>query len=497
LSLISFFRGEFAARPFGTRNTIGGNRKCRLSAAGRTPVLSKIPTEVAAAVAATQTAPVDFARAASMANIFISYSKQDRANARMLAALLEANGYTVWWDTSLVGGDQFREKIASELAKARAVIAIWTKNSVSSLWVQSEAGRALADHKLIPVRSPDIEYNEIPPPFESVHTPALDQTEQILAAVAAQLAKPASPGPRWKVLQYQILTWLGLIGGAITLTTNISGVLKLSAALSWVLSNWSALLKHFWQAFFFFKMKVSPFDAALLTMALLMTTAIFHASHQSGKVAQKSLTVFTQSTRAARFFFGSLPFVSLSAALCVVLIVLLAGTLTLDQLEEIRLEKKWDRLIELVYGSSGECSKNMKNEVRNRTGGRSIGPLNAQVLHCFESASTNGLDQPDRDTFATFPPVFIDPRGSVWLSALEQMRPQGNALQVTSFLAFMSLPIFLPFVLYFVVRCFFSVQLQVFALSRRLWRTLFLFGGILLLNSVVVKLERWFEAIFG
>lgn len=85
----------------------------------------------------------------------------------MLSELLEANGYTVWWDTNLAGGEMFREMIASELAQARAVIAVWTKNSVTSVWVQSEAGRALGDRKLIPVRSSEIENNDIPPPFEN------------------------------------------------------------------------------------------------------------------------------------------------------------------------------------------------------------------------------------------------------------------------------------------------------------------------------------------
>jgi len=80
-----------------------------------------------------------------MADVFLSYSKPDVADARMLAALLEANGYTVWWDTNLEGGEQFRKKIASELATARAVVVIWTKSSVASDWVQSEAGRALGD----------------------------------------------------------------------------------------------------------------------------------------------------------------------------------------------------------------------------------------------------------------------------------------------------------------------------------------------------------------
>jgi TIR domain-containing protein len=36
-----------------------------------------------------------------MADIFISYVKTDRPLASKLAAMLEAEGWKVWWDTSL------------------------------------------------------------------------------------------------------------------------------------------------------------------------------------------------------------------------------------------------------------------------------------------------------------------------------------------------------------------------------------------------------------
>jgi hypothetical protein len=55
-----------------------------------------------------------------------------------------------------------------------------------------------------------------------------------------------------------------MIGGAITLTTNTSGFFKLSAAFSWVLHNWSGLLKYFWQALLLFKVEV---PAAMLLFA--------------------------------------------------------------------------------------------------------------------------------------------------------------------------------------------------------------------------------------
>jgi hypothetical protein len=43
-----------------------------------------------------------------MADVFISYAKTDRPLALKLAAMLEAEGWKTWWDTSLTIGDDFR-----------------------------------------------------------------------------------------------------------------------------------------------------------------------------------------------------------------------------------------------------------------------------------------------------------------------------------------------------------------------------------------------------
>src|SRR6516225_5844613 len=108
-----------------------------------------------------------------MADIFISYSKQSKAEAGQLANELQAKGFTVWYDTSLVPGDSFREVIISELAQARAAIVIWDASSVKSAWVCSEASRARARRILIPVRADDVRSHDIPPPFDGLHTELL------------------------------------------------------------------------------------------------------------------------------------------------------------------------------------------------------------------------------------------------------------------------------------------------------------------------------------
>ena len=69
-------------------------------------------------------------------------SKADHALALKLSAFLEAEGWTVWWDKSLTAADLYRDEIMKQLAAARAVITIWTANSIKSDWVRAEAGRA-------------------------------------------------------------------------------------------------------------------------------------------------------------------------------------------------------------------------------------------------------------------------------------------------------------------------------------------------------------------
>src|SRR5438105_3200727 len=119
-----------------------------------------------------------------MADIFISYSKGSAAQTERLAKELQAKGFTVWYDTSLIPGDSFRDVIMSELAQARAAIVIWDAASVKSEWVCSEASRARARRILIPVRTEDVRSHDIPPPFDSLHTELLSNRAAIESALA-------------------------------------------------------------------------------------------------------------------------------------------------------------------------------------------------------------------------------------------------------------------------------------------------------------------------
>lgn len=118
-----------------------------------------------------------------VADVFISYAREDRQIAEALARDLEGKGISVWWDAELVGADDYQEVILTALSKARAAIVIWTKASVKSLFVRDEARYALHYKKLVAVKNAGLDVIEIPFGFQSQHTDDVGDREQILRAV--------------------------------------------------------------------------------------------------------------------------------------------------------------------------------------------------------------------------------------------------------------------------------------------------------------------------
>jgi ribosomal protein L7/L12 len=89
-----------------------------------------------------------------MAQVFLSYSKTDRALAERFVRALRAEGLTVWWDDDLHPRTSWDRMIEIELDAAEAVLVLWTSASVQSDWVKSEADFALQSDppKLIQAR---------------------------------------------------------------------------------------------------------------------------------------------------------------------------------------------------------------------------------------------------------------------------------------------------------------------------------------------------------
>ena len=56
-----------------------------------------------------------------MADIFLSYAREDRELVRKVASALESNGWTVWWDRNIIAGHAFDEVIERELHGAKCM----------------------------------------------------------------------------------------------------------------------------------------------------------------------------------------------------------------------------------------------------------------------------------------------------------------------------------------------------------------------------------------
>ena len=117
-----------------------------------------------------------------MPDIFISYARADREIVRSIADRLFEACYDFWLDTQLTPGEIFRDIIKDRIRSAQAVIVVWTKDSVVSLYVRAEAQEGFS--KLIPLRSGRLPETEIPHPFGELHTAPVKDWEQIVAALA-------------------------------------------------------------------------------------------------------------------------------------------------------------------------------------------------------------------------------------------------------------------------------------------------------------------------
>jgi serine/threonine-protein kinase len=92
-------------------------------------------------------------------DVFVSYKAEDRTRLRPLIAALEAEGFTVWWDTHIGGGAHWREDIQEHLDAAKCVIVVWSRRSVGieGDFVRDEASRARKRGAYLPIRLDPVE----------------------------------------------------------------------------------------------------------------------------------------------------------------------------------------------------------------------------------------------------------------------------------------------------------------------------------------------------
>ena len=86
-----------------------------------------------------------------MARVFLSYARDDVADAQGLAEAIGAAGHAVWWDRHVHGGLRFADEIDRELSEAEAVVVLWSQHSIGSAWVRDEAAEGRDSGRLVPV----------------------------------------------------------------------------------------------------------------------------------------------------------------------------------------------------------------------------------------------------------------------------------------------------------------------------------------------------------
>lgn len=131
-------------------------------------------------------------------DIFISYSRADKAVAQLLADALADQGWNVWWDRDILPGEAFAESIETALDSAACLVVLWSKTSIASGWVKTEAAEGLSRRILIPILIEDV---KIPLEFRRIETanlsdwrgsPTHPEFGDLLGAIRRMMQKSAT-----------------------------------------------------------------------------------------------------------------------------------------------------------------------------------------------------------------------------------------------------------------------------------------------------------------
>lgn len=136
-----------------------------------------------------------------MADVFLSYAREDARRVAPIVDVLRAAGWSVFWDQAIPPGSTWRQHLGGELAAAGCVLVVWSEASARSDWVADEADEARRRGVMLPVM---LDAGEPPLGFRGVQ--ALDLSgadlsagsalrERLVAAVAAKLATASRPPP--------------------------------------------------------------------------------------------------------------------------------------------------------------------------------------------------------------------------------------------------------------------------------------------------------------
>ncbi|MEQ1708343.1 MAG: toll/interleukin-1 receptor domain-containing protein [Terricaulis sp.] len=109
-----------------------------------------------------------------MADVFISYKREDRPRVEALTALLIDLELTAWFDAGIEVGAAWEARIQEEAETAQAVIVCWTFAACASPWVKREAQIGLDRDVLVPVL---LQWCAPVAPFDKIQTADLSNWE--------------------------------------------------------------------------------------------------------------------------------------------------------------------------------------------------------------------------------------------------------------------------------------------------------------------------------
>ncbi|MES1201854.1 MAG: toll/interleukin-1 receptor domain-containing protein [Pseudomonadota bacterium] len=136
-----------------------------------------------------------------MADVFISYAREDRPRADWIARNLAQMGLDVFWDSEIPPGQTWADYVEDKLSHCKVVIVLWSEHSTKSQWVREEARMGRDKGKLIPVM---IDATPAPFGFGEVQAANLSTWDgqpnhpewmRVAAAVRSAAGAPASPAP--------------------------------------------------------------------------------------------------------------------------------------------------------------------------------------------------------------------------------------------------------------------------------------------------------------
>lgn len=168
-----------------------------------------------------------------MADVFLSYAREDRAYAQQIAQGLQANGLIVFWDIEIPPGASWADHIEHKLADSKAQVVLWSANSTKSQWVREEARMGRDKGVLIPAM---IDGSNAPLGFGEVQAADLSawngeadsaQWRMFLEAVRARVAAPpvakpvgaparaAASAPAAPAAKQGVPTWVWVVSAVV------------------------------------------------------------------------------------------------------------------------------------------------------------------------------------------------------------------------------------------------------------------------------------------